>query len=49
MEMTVADSKSVTETATDSQEKEIQELTDIFIEHLPSFLCAGDAPAGQRD
>jgi RNA polymerase sigma-70 factor (ECF subfamily) len=39
MEMTVADSKSVTETATDSQEKEIQELTDIFIEHLPSFYA----------
>jgi RNA polymerase sigma-70 factor, ECF subfamily len=39
METTVAGSKSATEKATDSQEKEIQELTDVFIEHLPSFYA----------
>ena len=39
MELTVADRNSALEAATDSQEKEIQELTDIFIEHLPSFYA----------
>jgi RNA polymerase sigma-70 factor (ECF subfamily) len=39
MEMTVADSKSATETTTRSQEKEIQELTDVFIRCLPSFYA----------
>jgi RNA polymerase sigma-70 factor (ECF subfamily) len=39
MEITVAGSKSATEKATDSQDKEIQELTDVFIEHLPSFYA----------
>jgi hypothetical protein len=39
MEPTVVGSKSTTEKATDSQEKEIQELTDVFIERLPSFYA----------
>ena len=39
MEVTVADSKSALETAANSQEKEIQELTDVFIGYLPSFYA----------
>src|SRR5258707_8477297 len=37
MEMTVADSKSAPEIAINSQEKEIQELTEVFIRCLPSI------------
>jgi RNA polymerase sigma-70 factor, ECF subfamily len=39
MELTVADRKSALETAANSQEKEIQELTDVFIRCLPSFYA----------
>ena len=39
MEMTVAEIKGAPETATNSQEKEIQELTDVFIRCLPSFYA----------
>jgi RNA polymerase sigma factor (sigma-70 family) len=39
MELTVADRKSALETAAKSQEKEIQELTDVFIRCLPSFYA----------
>ena len=39
MELTVADSKSAPETAANPQEKEIQELTDVFIRCLPSFYA----------
>jgi RNA polymerase sigma-70 factor (ECF subfamily) len=39
MEIKVADSKTAPETAANSQEKEIQELTDIFIRNLPSFYA----------
>jgi RNA polymerase sigma-70 factor (ECF subfamily) len=39
MELTVADSKSALETAANSQETEIQELTDVFIRCLPSLYA----------
>jgi RNA polymerase sigma-70 factor, ECF subfamily len=39
MELTVADRKTALETAAKSQEKEIQELTDVFIRYLPSFYA----------
>jgi RNA polymerase sigma-70 factor, ECF subfamily len=39
MEMKVAEIRSTPETATNSQEKEIQELTDVFIRCLPSFYA----------
>jgi RNA polymerase sigma-70 factor (ECF subfamily) len=39
MEMTVAEIKCAPKTATDSQEKEIQELTHVFIRCLPSFYA----------
>jgi RNA polymerase sigma-70 factor, ECF subfamily len=39
MEITVADTKSEPETAANSQDKEIQELTDVFIRCLPSFYA----------
>jgi RNA polymerase sigma-70 factor (ECF subfamily) len=37
MEMTVADSQNTPETTTNLHEKEIQEMTDVFIRCLPSF------------
>ena len=39
MEITVAEIKSAPETAANSQEKEIQELADVFIRCLPSFYA----------
>ena len=39
MELTVADRKSALEAVANSQEKEIQELTDVFIRCLPSFYA----------
>src|SRR5258708_3449747 len=39
MEMTVADSKSAREITTNLREKEIQEMTDVFIRCLPSFYA----------
>jgi RNA polymerase sigma-70 factor, ECF subfamily len=39
MELKAVDRKSATETAANSQEKEIQELTDVFIRCLPSFYA----------
>jgi RNA polymerase sigma-70 factor (ECF subfamily) len=39
MEMTLADSKSALETAANSHEKEIQELTKVFIRCSPSFYA----------
>jgi len=39
MELTPEDSKSAPETAANPQEKEIQELTDVFIRCLPSFYA----------
>jgi RNA polymerase sigma-70 factor, ECF subfamily len=39
MELTVADRKSAPETAANPQEKEIQEMTDVFIRCLPSFYA----------
>jgi RNA polymerase sigma-70 factor (ECF subfamily) len=39
MELTVAHRKSALETAAKSQEKDIQELTDVFIRCLPSFYA----------
>jgi RNA polymerase sigma-70 factor, ECF subfamily len=39
MELTVADRKSAPETAADPQEKEIQELTDVFIRCSSSFYA----------
>jgi RNA polymerase sigma factor (sigma-70 family) len=37
--MIAADTKSALETAANSQEKEIQELTEVFIRCLPSFYA----------
>lgn len=48
MEATVVGSKSETEKAADSQEKEIQELTDVFIEHLPSFYAQAMRRLGNK-
>jgi len=41
MEITVADIKSAPETGVNLQEREIQELTDVFIRCLPSFYAQG--------
>jgi RNA polymerase sigma-70 factor, ECF subfamily len=39
MEMKVADSKGASEITTNPHEKEIQEMTDVFIRRLPSFYA----------
>jgi RNA polymerase sigma-70 factor (ECF subfamily) len=39
MEITVADSKSASEITANPHEKEIQEMTDVFIRRLPSFYA----------